>query len=66
MKPSDRIKEIHQAMKVLDGQKTEDPNFHSMTFYEQAILQYLDEKEAGTEIERRGGNYKSDYSLKEK
>ena len=54
MKPSERIKEIHKALKILDGQNETQPFFDSISFVEKAILQYLDEKEEGTEIEKRG------------
>ena len=53
MKPSERIKEIHQALKILDGQNETQPFFNNMSFVERAILQYFDEKEEGTEIEKR-------------
>jgi len=52
-KPSERIKEIRNSLKIIDGQNPEDPNFEGMTFMEEAILQYLDEKELGTAIENR-------------
>mgnify|MGYP001594935624 CR=1 FL=1 len=53
MKPSERIKEIHRALKILDGQNPEAMFFNDMSFFERAILQYLDEKEEGTGIEKR-------------
>ena len=56
MKPSERIKEIHRALKTLDGQNPEAPYFNDMSFFENAILQYLDEKEEGTAIEKRANN----------
>ena len=52
MKPSERIKEIHQALKILDGQNPS-VGFGAGTFFERAILQYLDEKELGTGIDQR-------------
>ena len=52
-KPSERIQEIHRALKILDGQDPSEPNFESPTFVEKAILQYLDEDYEGTEIEKR-------------
>ena len=56
MKPSERIKEIHKALKILDGQDPETQYFTGMSFVENAILQYLDEKEEGTGIEKRTNN----------
>ena len=56
MKPSERIKEIHKALKILDGQNSNEPFFGDMSFFEKAILQYLDEKEIGTEIQNRKKN----------
>ena len=53
MKPSERITEIHKALKILDGQNETQHLFDNMSFVERAILQYLDEKEEGTEIEKR-------------
>ena len=58
MKPSERIKEIHRALKILDGQDPEETNFGNMTFFEKSILQYLDEKEEGTGIENRMAGHK--------
>ena len=54
MKPSERIKEIHKALKILDGQNESQPYFYNINFFYKTILQYLDEKEEGTEIEKRG------------
>ena len=51
MKPSERIKEIHRALKILDGQSPEIKD--DMSFFERAILQYLDEQKEGTAIEKR-------------
>ena len=53
MKPSERIKEIHKALKILDGQSFEDINFDNISYFEKAILQYLNEKELGTSLEQR-------------
>ena len=53
IKPSERVKEIHRALKILDGQDPTKSDFESITFFEDAILQYLDEKELGTKIEQR-------------
>lgn len=53
MKPSQRIEQIHYALKVLDGQNPEDKNFGGMTFFEKAICAYLDEWVGGTPIENR-------------
>ena len=52
-KPSERIEEIHRALKILDGQDPEDKNFSGKTFYEESILRYLDETISGTPIEQR-------------
>ena len=52
-KPSERIIEIHRALKILDGQNPEEPIFDSLTFFEKSILQYLDELSGGTAIENR-------------
>ena len=56
MKPSERIIEIHKALKVLDGQNPDDKNFNNTSFFEQAIIQYLDELAEGTNVERRTKN----------
>ena len=53
MKPSERVLEIHRAKKILDGQDPEDKNFNNISFFEESILQYLDEKELGTGINQR-------------
>ena len=53
MKPSERIKQIHNALKLLDGQNPDARDFSAVTFFEQAILQYLDEAKLGTDIEQR-------------
>lgn len=52
-KPSERIKEIHRALKILDGQNPDDKNFEGVTFFEQAIIQYLNEQKNGTSIDLR-------------
>ena len=53
IKPSERIKEIHDSLKILDGQNPNDKNFSDLSFTEQAIINYLDEKEFGTKISQR-------------
>ena len=53
MKPSERIKEIHRALKILDGQNPEGKFFNDMSFFELAILQYLDEQKEGTAVVKR-------------
>ncbi len=53
MKPSARIEEIHRALKILDGQDPDNPNFRTCSFFEQAICQYLDELKNGTDVEQR-------------
>lgn len=52
-KPSERIEEIHKALGILDGQDPEREGFLCKTFYETAILQYLDEVKNGTAIQQR-------------
>lgn len=54
MKPSERIKEIHRALKILDGQDPESIHFNNISFIELAILQYLDELKDGTALNQRG------------
>ena len=58
MKPSERIKEIHRAMKILDGQNPDNRDFENMSFQEKAIVQYLDELAEGTAIENRSKTIK--------
>ena len=41
MNSSDRIKEIHRALKILDGQDPKDPNFDGISFFEKAIIDYI-------------------------
>jgi hypothetical protein len=52
-KPSERIIEIHKALKILDGQNPDDRGFGDPTFFETAIMDYLDERELGTPIQQR-------------
>ena len=54
-RPSDRIKEIYKALKILDGQDQNKTNFGDMSFFEQAILNYLDEQKYGISIQQRTG-----------
>lgn len=41
--PSERIKEIHRSLKVLSGKDPGEPGFNSASFYETAIMKFLDE-----------------------
>ncbi len=41
MKPSERIKQIVEAMMTIEGRN---PNDKIMSFYEKAILKFLDEE----------------------
>lgn len=62
MKPSDRINEIHRALKILDGHNPEDKDFAGITYFEKAILKYLDEVK--TEILRCAGSPTIGYKSK--
>lgn len=43
MLPSDRVKEIHNSLKILDSKDIENLEWNSPTYWEKAILKYLDE-----------------------
>ena len=50
--PSERIKEIHRSLKVLAGKDPTEPGFNSASFFETAIIKFLDEQFPALEEDR--------------